>query len=327
MVTSSASATVTLEDVREAARRIAPYAVRTPLLRQLSWESRIGAELHLKAENLQRVGAFKFRGAYNTLSLLRETVNPSHVITSSSGNHGQAVAAAGQLLGMRITVVMPENAVRVKVEAVRRYGATVEFAGTTSPQRETRAQEIGRETGGMVIGSFDDVRIIAGQGTAGIEIMEQQPDVELVVVPVGGGGLISGIATAVKTIKPETRVIGVEPEGASDTLLSFQAGRRIAIEHPRTIADGLRTSSPGVINFEIIRRLVDGIVLVSDAEIKGAMRTLAFDAKLTVEPSGAAGVAALLSGRIDATQCKVVAVISGGNVDPQAFIDILGSTS
>ena len=323
MADTTITQTVTLNDVKAAADRIKPYALKTPLIRQLKLESRFGCELYLKAENFQRVGAFKFRGAFNTLASLRETDDPSLVITSSSGNHGQAVAASGQILGIRVIVVMPENAVQVKVDAVRGYGGDIEFAGTTSPEREARAQEIGRETGGTVIGSFDDARIIAGQGTTGLEIVEQLADVDLVLVPVGGGGLISGIATAVKALRPDARIIGVEPEGASDTYQSLREGRRITIEHIDTIADGLRTSSPGVLNFEIMKRLVDSIVLVSDDAIREAMRALAFDAKLTVEPSGAVAVAALLSGHVEVSAQKVVAVISGGNVDPHAYAQVV----
>jgi threo-3-hydroxy-L-aspartate ammonia-lyase len=318
--------TVTLDDIQRAAERIQPHALRTPLLRQLRLEPTLGADLYLKAENLQRVGAFKFRGAYNTLSTLAETERSSHVITSSSGNHGQAVAAAGGLLGIDVTVVMPENAVHVKIDAVRGYGAQVEFAGTTSPEREARAQEIGAQTGGVVIGSFDDTRIIAGQGTAGLEIMQQLPDVQVIVVPVGGGGLISGVATAAKAIKPGIRVIGVEPEGAADVFESLKSGRRVTLSRIDTIADGLRTSSPGELNFAIMSRLVDQIVLITDDEIRAAMRALAFVSKLTVEPSGAVAVAALISGKIDVAGQKVVAVISGGNVDPNMYAGILAAS-
>jgi threonine dehydratase len=316
--------TVTVDDIRLAAKRLSGIAVRTPLIPQIRLGSELDTHLHLKAENLQRVGAFKFRGAYNTLRSLKETDNPSHVITSSSGNHGQAVAAAGQMIGIRVTVVMPEDAVQVKVDAVRGYGGEVVFAGMMSLEREKKAQEIGRETGGTVIGSFDDARIIAGQGTIGLEILEDCPAVDTIVVPCGGGGLISGIATAAKALKPGVRVIGVEPEGASDTYQSFRSGRRIAIDHVSTIADGLRTSCPGVLNFDIIKDLVDDIVLVSEDDIRLAMRRLAFESKLVVEPSGAVSTAAVLSGRLDVGGKQVVAIISGGNVDPGQFADIVG---
>jgi threonine dehydratase len=317
---------VSLESIRGAAERIRQYAVHTPLLHQLKLGKAQGADLFLKAENLQRVGAFKFRGAFNTLSRLRAEESPAHVITSSSGNHGQAVAAAGQILGIRVTVVMPENAVQVKVDAVRGYGGIVEFAGTTSPEREARAQDIGRASGGTVIGSFDDARIIDGQGTIGLEIIESLPGVDVILVPVGGGGMISGIATAAKALKPDVRIIGVEPEGASDAYQSLRSGTRVRIDRIDTIADGLRTSSPGVLNFEIMRRLVDEIVLVSDDGIRDAMRALAFDAKLTVEPSGAVAVAGLQSGQVAVEGKTVVAVISGGNADPQAYAAIIGAS-
>ena len=316
---------ITLRDVQDAAARIRPHAIHTPLLRQYALEESLGPEVYLKAENLQRTGAFKFRGAFKTLASMAEHERPSHVITSSSGNHGQAVAAAGFLLGIPITVVMPENAVQIKVDAVKGYGAQVKFAGTMSVEREAVAQELGRTSGGIVIGSFDDPRIIAGQGTAGLEIMEQLPHVEVILAPLGGGGLLSGIAVAAKAINPRVRVIGVEPEGASDAYQSYKSGEIVSLSTVNTIADGLRTNHVGKINFPIIQQLVDDIVLVSDDEIRTAMRTLAIDSKLTVEPSGAVAVAALLFGKVAVDSKKVVAVISGGNVDPKMLAKIVHS--
>lgn len=317
--------TVSLSDVTKAAGRLRSVAVRTPLVHSLALDVVTGVETYLKAENLQRVGAFKFRGAYNTLAILAETEEPERIITSSSGNHGQAVAAAGQLLGIDVTVVMPVGAVQVKVDGVKSYGANVEFAGTTSPEREARAQAIGRETGGVVIASFDDERIIAGQGTVGLEILQDLASVNTIVVPVGGGGLISGIATAAKALKPDVRIVGVEPEGAADAYQSLKTGNRVRVDTINTIADGLRTSSLGVLNFEIVARLVDELVLVSDDEIREAMRALCMLAKLTVEPSGAVAVAALMAAKIQPKAQNVVAVLSGGNVDPAMYAEIIAA--
>ncbi|HEV3313224.1 MAG TPA: threonine/serine dehydratase [Chloroflexota bacterium] len=325
MATSTSEA-VTIDDVRAAATRIAGEAVRTPLLPQSAWDLPEGTDLYLKAENLQRTGAFKFRGAYNTLATMVEAGETGPVVTSSSGNHGQAVAAAGRILGIAVTVVMPEDAVAVKVEAVRGFGARIEFAGTTSTERSDRADAIGRDTGATVIGSFDDARIIAGQGTCGLELMEQLPDVEMIVVPVGGGGLISGVATAAKAMRPDVTIVGVEPAGASDGYQSLSSGRLVTAATIETIADGLRTSHLGHLNFAIMSQLVDRIVLVSDDEIRSAMRALALNAKLAVEPSGAVAVAAILNGRISVEGKQVVAVISGGNVDPAMFSNIIGGS-
>lgn len=323
LVTTAQKESVSVDDIRRAAARIKPVASVTPLLRQFSFDSDIRGQVYVKAENLQRTGSFKFRGAYNTLACLLETGRPARVITSSSGNHGQAVAAAGRLLGIDATVVMPTNAVATKVEAVRRYGARVVFAGTTSLDREARAKELGADQGGTVIGSFDDVRIIAGQGTSGLEIAEQFPDVDIVLVPVGGGGLISGVATAVKSLLPPVRVFGVEPEGAADAYLSLKTGEIVTLSKIDTICDGLRTSHIGSRNFPIMQRYLDGILLVSDDEVCDAVRWLAFISKLTVEPSGAVAIAALLAGKLNVAGQKVVAVVSGGNVDPGMFRSIL----
>ncbi len=321
------SGTVTLSEVEAAAGRLKGVAVRTPLIPQYSLASGLHGRLQLKAENLQRTGSFKFRGAYNTLASFDDEERSRGVITSSSGNHGQAVAAAAQILGLQATVVMPEQAVQVKVDAVRSYGGQVIFAGTTSIEREARAREIGSETGGVVIGSFDDERIIAGQGTAGLEILSDSPDVDMVLVPVGGGGLVSGIATAVKAKNPSAAIYGVEPAGAADAHESLKLRQRVTLERIDTIADGLRTSSVGQLNFPIMSRLLDGILLVTDEEIKAAMRELAFRSKLTVEPSGAVGIAALLSQKTDTTSKKVVVVISGGNVDPEMYRQVLSDRS
>ncbi len=314
---------MTLEDVEAAAARLQGLAVRTPLLLQPGLLQG-PQDVYVKAENLQRTGAFKFRGAFNTLAQMKDS-DPGRVITSSSGNHGQAVAAAGQILGIPVTVVMPTNAIQAKVDAVKRYGGRVVFAGTSSLKREAEARRIGDGEGGTVIGSFDDARIIAGQGTAGLEILEHLPETDLILVPVGGGGLISGIAVAAKALRPSVEVIGVEPEGAADARDSLRSGSRVTWDRIDTIADGLRTSSVGRLNFEIIRRLVDDILVVSEDEIQAAMRYLAFSAKLTIEPSGAVAFAAVLAGRLQKIYRTTVVLLSGGNVDPTAYAQIIGT--
>jgi threonine dehydratase len=318
------TSSVSLSDIESAAERIKLHAIVTPLLRQHVLDAPEAKAFYLKAENLQRTGAFKFRGAFNTLASLSTSERERGVVTSSSGNHGQAIAASAQILGIEATVVMPENAVATKVDAVRRFGGTVVFAGTTSLEREEVAQSIGHTDGRVVLGSFDDARIIAGQGTAGREIMQQCPDIDVVIVPVGGGGLISGIASAVKEINPTVRVIGAEPSGASDAYQSLEARKIITASKIDTIADGLRTSRIGKLNFAIMSRLVDQIVLVDDDELKTSMRRLAEQSKLVVEPSGAIAVAAAISDRFDFSGLNVAAVISGGNVDPRLFVDIVG---
>jgi threonine dehydratase len=316
------SAPVDLSEIVRAWERIAPAAVLTPVLPGFALDVPECVDLGLKAENLQRTGSFKFRGAYNAVSSLPPEERSRGVITYSSGNHGQAVAAAAHLLGVRAVVLMPEDAIPYKVERTRQWGATVEFAGRTSLAREQRAREMAEEQGYVIIPPFDDSRIIAGQGTTGLEILEQCPDVETVVVQVGGGGLISGVATAVKVQRPEARVIGVEPEGGADARASFQSGTLTTWDSINTVADGLRTSRIGELNFAAIRAYVDDIVTVSDEEILATVRELALSAKLVVEPSGAVATAAVLTGRAGA-QGRTVAVISGGNADPPALASIL----
>jgi threonine dehydratase len=316
------AATVTMNDIRVAAERLRPHATVTPLLYQRNLGRETGAELYLKAENLQRTGAFKFRGAYNIMSLLKDQ-GVNAVVTSSSGNHGQAVAAAGEILGISVTVVVPEEAVTAKVEAIRGYRGTVIYGGRTSLDREGKARELCETEGGTVIGSYDDARLIAGQGTCGLEITQQLTNVDIVVIPVGGGGLVSGVATAVKSLIPGVKVYGVEPAGAADAEESLRSGRIVTWPTIDTICDGLRTSRVGYTNFPIMQRLLDGIVTVTDRETLQAMRQLAFTSNLVVEPSGAVAVAAVLSGKLETAGKRVACVISGGNVDPTAFASIL----
>jgi threonine dehydratase len=320
-------APVSIDEIREAGERIHGVAVRTPLLRFLG-RGRTGTDdLWLKAENLQRTGSFKFRGAYNAVAGLDGPDRDRGVITYSSGNHGQAVACAAHLVGVRAVVVMPEDALSLKVDATRLWGAEIQFAGHTSLDRQGRAMELARVHGYAIIPPFDDRRIIAGQGTAGLEILDQLPDIEVLVVQVGGGGLISGIATAVKSLRPAVRVIGVEPEGGADAKESLERGELVTWERIDTVADGLRTSRIGLLNFETIREFVDEIVTVSDQEILRAVGVLANEAKLVVEPSGAVATAAVLFGHARAEGGRTVALCSGGNIEPARLAECVSSVT
>jgi threonine dehydratase len=310
-------APVGIDEIYAARERIRDVAVRTPLIPAIGLEVPAGNRLWLKAENFQRTWSFKLRGAYNAAASLDAKERARGVITYSSGNHGQAVACAASLLGIPAVIVMPEDAIPVKVEMTRRYGADVVFAGHTSLDRQEQAMQLAEAHGYAVIPPFDDRRIIAGQGTVGLEIVEQFPEVEAVVVQVGGGGLVSGVATAVKALLPEVRMIGVEPEGAADARDSWRSGTIITWPSVETVADGLRTSRVGELNFATIRELVDDIVTVSDEEILSAVRTLVNGAKLVAEPSGAVATAAVLTGRTGLRDMRIAAVISGGNIDPE----------
>jgi threonine dehydratase len=314
---------VTLEEIREAAERIRGAAVRTPLLR---WDERTW----LKPESLQPVGAFKMRGAYNAIASLTDEERARGVVTYSSGNHAQAVARAARMLGARATIVMPEAAPRIKVEGVRRDGAEIEFTGPGSEERHRIALDLVEKHGAVMIEPYDDRRIIAGQGTAGLEIAEDLPEVTSVLIPVSGGGLSAGIATAVKALAPSVRVIGVEPELAADARDSLAAGEVITWDASlttRTEADGLRVEHLGRLPFIHLRRLMDEIVTVSEEQMHEAIRRLATGARLVAEPSGAAAMAAHLSGAApqpDGDDRRVI-VISGGNLDPARLAEILAA--
>jgi threonine dehydratase len=312
---------VTLDQIRAAAERIRGAAVRTPLLR---WDD----TTWLKPESLQPVGAFKMRGAYNAVASLSDEERSRGVVTYSSGNHAQAVARAARLLGARATIVMPENAPRVKVEGVRRDGAEIVFTGPGSEERHRIALDLVAQHGSVMIEPYDDAHIIAGQGTAGLEIAEDLPGVTSVLIPVSGGGLSSGIATAVKALAPDARVIGVEPELAADARDSLAAGEVVSWDASlttRTMADGLRVEHLGRLPFIHLRRFMDEIVAVSEEQMADAIRQLATRARLVVEPSGAAAMAAHLSGAAsrEAGDDRRVVVISGGNIDRQQLAAIL----
>lgn len=312
---------VSLSEIREAAERIRGVATRTPLLQ---WDD----TTWLKPESLQPVGAFKMRGAYNKLASLTDAERARGVVTYSSGNHAQAVARAARLLGAKAVICMPENAPRVKVDGVLRDGAEIVTTGNDSEERHRRALRLVEEHGLVMVEPYDDPAIIAGQGTCGLEIVEDLPEVTSVLVPVSGGGLSSGVATAVKALRSSARVIGVEPELAADAKESLERGELVhwtADQTVRTMADGLRTNSLGPLPFEHLRRFMDEIVTVSEDEIADAMRQLARRARLVVEPSGAASMAAHLSESAphrEDDDARVV-IISGGNVDPELFLRIL----
>ncbi len=321
MTAAASPRLVSIDDIRAAAERIRGVTVRTPLLR---WDERTW----LKAESLQPVGAFKMRGAYNKLASLSSEERSRGVETDSTGNPAQAVARAARLLGATAVICMPENAPRIKVAGVERDGAEVVITGDDSEDRHRRALELVEERGLVMVEPYDDPAIIAGQGTCGLEIVEDLPGVTSVLVQVSGGGLSSGVAAAVKALAPTARVIGVEPELAADAKASLEADRLVtwtAEQTVRTMADGLRTNSLGPLPFEHLRRLLDGIVTVSEDEIADAVRQIAARARLVAEPSGATAMAAELSGaapRADGDDARVV-VLSGGNVDPELYARIL----
>jgi threonine dehydratase len=319
---SAPAALVTLADVRAAAERIRGVALHTPLL---EWEPGVW----LKPESLQPIGAFKIRGAYNRLATLTHAERARGVITYSSGNHAQAVARAARLLNTRAVIVMPSDAPAIKVAGAARDGAEIVRVGAGSEERRAVAERLAAEHGYVMVPPYDDREIIAGQGTVGLEIAEDLPELTSVLVPVSGGGLSAGIATAVKALRPQARVVGVEPDLAADARESLERGELVtwpAELTTRTMADGLRTQSLGRLNFEHLRRCLDGIVTVSEAEIGEAVRALAARARLVVEPSGAAAMAAHLSGRADSDAARVI-VVSGGNVDPDRYAALLGGST
>jgi threonine dehydratase len=322
---ASADRLVGIEQFRDAAATLRPVAVRTPLLPCDVLSERVGADVWLKPEMLQRGGAFKFRGAYNYLANMNATARGRGVIAPSSGNHAQAVALAARMFGVPATVVMPTTVTPAKRAGAERLGARVELAGTTTADRMERALAIADREGSTVVPPYDDPAIIAGQGTVGLEIAEQLPGVATVLVPVGGGGLIAGVAAAVKLAVPTARVFGVEPTGAPKLTRAREAGRPVRLDRTTSIADGLLAVEIGRLPFLHHQRYVDDVVLVDDAPILGAMRLLLERAKLVSEPSGAIAVAAILSGAVKPTDGPVVLVLSGGNVDWAGLQAQLGS--
>ena len=311
-------AAVSLAALREAARGLEGVAVQTPLVDMPALAGRLGLPVAAKCEHLQPVGAFKIRGAYTAVSRIPADRRARGVITYSSGNHGQAVAFAARLLGTHAVVVMPERAPAIKVEGVKRQGGEVVLAGNSSAERHARALSLAEERGLAMVPPYENLDVITGQGTCGLEILDARPDVETILVPVGGGGLIAGIAAAVAAIKPSVRVIGVEPVAAAKLARALEAGRPIQLDLAASLADGLLPLSIGELPFAVLSGVVRETVQVSEEEIVAAVRHLYQALQLVVEPSGAVTTAALLSGRVQPTGSTVV-VISGGNVDPDLF--------
>ncbi len=316
---------ITLDDVRSAAERLQGVAHRTPVLRSRTLDALVGAEVHLKCENFQRVGAFKFRGAYNAASRLTPAQLSRGIVAYSSGNHAQAVALAARELGTSAVIVMPEDAPPSKRAATEGYGAEIVTYDRYTGDRAAVAEALAAERGLTVVPPYEHPHVMAGQGTAALELVEEAGELGLLLAPVGGGGLIAGSATAVKGLRPATRVIGVEPEAGDDTKRSLEAGRRVSIPVPRTIADGQALPTPGELTFSVNRRLLDGIVLVGDDEIREAMRFAFERLKIVLEPSGATPLAALLTGRAAPLPGRVGVILSGGNVDAARFARLCGA--
>lgn len=314
---------VTLQDIQQARTLLRRVAVRTPLV---ACQLPDGRQIFLKPENLQPVGSFKLRGAYNKISSLTPEQRQRGVVAHSSGNHAQGVAFAARALGVKATIVMPSNAPKVKLDATRALGAEIVLVGPASEERIRKAEELEKERGLIAVPPYNDEKIIAGQGTMALEILEDMPNVEVVLVPVGGGGLISGVATAIKESNPKIKVIGVEPEFAADARESLRTGtiqKTKAEDAAKTLADGLRSVSLGDITFAHVRKYVDAIVAVKEDEIKQAMRHLLFAGRILAEPSGAVTTAAAMFHADEIPPGTTVAVVSGGNMEPQLFKDIL----
>jgi len=301
-------------DIKKAYKLIRQHANQTPVFTSRSVNERADASIYFKCENFQRVGAFKFRGACNAIFSLNDQEAQKGVATHSSGNHAQAVALAAKMRGIPAFVVMPENAPKVKVKAVKGYGAKVTFCKSTLEARETTLEKVVEKTGATFIHPYDDARVVAGQGTAALELLEEQPDLDIIMTPVGGGGLLSGSSISAKASKPDILVIGAEPEMADDAYRSFKEGKLIPVEDPDTIADGLRTSL-GKLPFEIIKSNVDDIVTVSEESIIESMRFIWERMNMIIESSCAVPVAAVFDQKIQARGKKIGIIITGGNVD------------
>ena len=308
------------EDVLAAERRLEGKADRTPVFTSRTLDELTGGRVFVKAESFQRGGSFKFRGAYNKISTLPPGTG---VAAYSSGNHAQAVALAARLAGSPAVVLMPEDAPGTKVEATRSYGAEVVSYDRYAEDREALGKALAAERGLVLVAPYEDPLVMAGQGTAALELIREVGEVDVLVAPVGGGGLIAGTATAAAGLAPAARIVGVEPEAGDDTRRSLEAGRRVRIPVPRTIADGLQVNVPGELSFQVNRRRVDRVVTVSDRQIVEAMTFLFERMKLVAEPSGAAGLAALLSRRLDVTGARVGVILSGGNVSAERFRELL----
>jgi threonine dehydratase len=313
--------TLTIDDVRAAARRLGNRIHRTPVISSQSFDDASGFTVFFKCENLQRAGAFKIRGALNKLLTLSAAERARGVVAFSSGNHAQGVALAARMLGTTAVVCMPKDAPALKVEATRNYGAQIVVYDRHTQDREQVAREIMERTGRMLVPPYDDPAIMAGQGTAALELLEDVPSLDALLTPVGGGGLMAGCATAARALFPGLQIFGVETETANDTYLSFRRGERVTIPPPPTIADGIRLTTPGALTFPVLKALLTDMLLVSDDEVRAAVRFLALRARIVVEPTGAVPAAAVLSKRLPlGPGARVGVVLSGGNIEPSMLI-------
>ena len=313
---------VTFDDIRQAAERIRPIAKRTPVMTSASFDTESGVTAFFKCENFQKGGAFKIRGASNFVLSIPKDRLAKGVVAHSSGNHAQAVAIAAQFVGAPATLVMPEDAPKSKIEGTRARGARIVHYNRFTDSREALSTKIAEETGATIVPPYDHPWTIAGQGTAAKELLEEVPDLDALVVCVGGGGLMSGSSIAAHHLRPQIRMFGVEPELANDTYLSFAAGRRVKIDTPATIADGLRSTSPGELTFPILRKHLEQMLVVSEDEIRAAVRFLMMRLKIVVEPSGAVPAAAVLFKKLPPGIRRVGVILSGGNVDYEQLANL-----
>jgi threonine dehydratase len=315
---------LTLADVQAAARRLLDRITRTPVITSQSWDDASGYRVFFKCENLQRAGAFKIRGALNKLSALSDDERRRGVVAYSSGNHAQGVALAARMVGTTAVICMPRDAPQLKLAATRGYGAEVVFYDRHADDRAALAARIAAETGRVLVPPYDDYAIMAGQGTAALELFQDVPSLDALVAPVGGGGLMAGCGTVARALFPGLAVIGVEADTANDTYLSLRRGERVTIPPPPTIADGIRVTAPGELTFPILARTLTEVALVTDDQIREAVRFLALRARLVVEPTGAVGAAAVLAGALPVARgARVGVILSGGNIDPDLLIAIL----
>ncbi|HEX9822416.1 MAG TPA: threonine/serine dehydratase [Methylomirabilota bacterium] len=315
---------LTLEDVRAAARRLGNRIHRTPVIACQSFDDASGHHVFFKCENLQRAGAFKIRGALNKLLALTPAERERGVVAFSSGNHAQGVALAARMVGTTAIICMPKDAPALKLEATRNYGAAVVFYDRLTEDREQVAREVMERTGRVLVPPYDDPAIMAGQGTAALELLEDVPSLDALLTPVGGGGLMAGCSTVARALFPGMKIFGVETDTANDTFLSLRRGERVAIPPPPTIADGIRVTIPGALTFPILQANLTDVLLVSDPEVRATVRFLALRARVVVEPTGAVAAAAALAGRLPLPRAaRLGIVLSGGNIDPDLLIQIL----
>jgi threonine dehydratase len=314
---------INIKSIQTAYKILQPVVHKTPLLSSQTFNEMTDNEVCFKAENFQRIGAFKFRGAYNKIASLTDAERRRGVIAHSSGNHGQGVALASKIFGIKATIVMPHNSVKSKVEATKGYGANVIFCGLSTDDREKTTQELIDKHGYTLIHPYDDEKLIAGQGTVGLEIFQEIKELDYLFVPIGGGGLISGCAIAAKHFYPRIKVIGVETSGSNDCYQSFRAKQIVKLHSADTIADGMRTLSVGTLNFEIIMKYVDDVITIEDDDIYPMMKFFLERMKMLVEPTGAVAPAAVMKNVLGLQGKKIAAVISGGNVDFEFLKDIL----